>query len=260
MMLVNDILEISQQITKEYHEMQSDGRTSPRQSALDVHTLSVPKLAAMIDHTILRPDATDVEIDRVCSEGIQFGTASVCVTPSALNRVAKTLQGSGVKACTVIGFPHGVTSTASKVHESMQAIGDGAAELDMVLHPGKMKSRDLDYVQHDIQQVCLLAHNHAVLVKVILETCLLSEEEIVMACLIARNAGADFVKTSTGFGSAGATTGAVALMRHTVGPELGVKASGGIKNYDQALAMLLAGADRLGTSSTAAILNGVRRP
>jgi deoxyribose-phosphate aldolase len=259
-MLVNDILEVSQQITKEYHELREAGKSIPRRTHFDVRSLSAPAFAALIDHTILRPDASDLEIDRVCSEGIQFGVASVCVSPSALSRCAKTLRGSEVKPCTVIGFPHGVTSTAAKVHEAMQAIGDGAAELDMVLHPGKLKSRDLEYVQYDIQQVCLLAHNHGNLVKVILETCRLTEEEIVMTCLIARNAGADFVKTSTGFGSSGATVDAVSLMRHTVGLDLGVKASGGIKNYDQALALVMAGADRLGTSSTAAILSGIPHP
>lgn len=209
--------------------------------------------AALIDHTILKPQATKEDVDRLCKEAMQYGFHSVCVNSSFVYYCARLLKNCDVKVCTVIGFPLGAMSTAGKTAEAEQAIQDGAEELDMVIHVGMIKSGDWEYVKQDIASVVETAKGRA-LVKVILETCLLTEEEKIKACRICRECGVDFVKTSTGFSTGGATVEDVALMRRVVGPDMGVKASGGIRSIQDAEAMTAAGATRLGTSSGAAIV------
>lgn len=209
--------------------------------------------AKMIDHTILKADATMEQVEALCGEAAEYGFASVCVNSSYVPFCSEMLADSDVSVCTVVGFPLGAMSTAAKVMETRQAILDGADEIDMVVHVGMIKSGDWDYVESDIQEVVDEAKDKA-LVKVIIETCLLTDEEKVHVCQICKDAGADFVKTSTGFSSGGATVEDVALMRRTVGPDMGVKASGGVRTLQAAEAMVKAGATRLGTSSGAAII------
>ncbi len=211
--------------------------------------LTKQELAAFIDHTLLKAEATAEELERICTEAVEYNFASVCVNPSFVTLAKRNLEGSGVKVCTVIGFPLGATTTESKVREAEEAITNGARELDMVINIGSLKSRDDDYVGNEIRVLSNMAHSRNSIVKVIIETCLLSDEEKERACIIAREASADFVKTSTGFSKAGATVADVALMRRAVGREIGVKASGGIKSYDDALRMIESGATRIGTSS-----------
>lgn len=208
--------------------------------------------AALIDHTILAPQATKENVKQLCKEAMEYGFHSVCVNSSFVYYCAQLLKDSDVRVCTVIGFPLGAMSTAGKVAEAEQAMADGAEELDMVIHVGMVKSGDWEYVKQDISSVTEAAKGRAI-VKVILETYLLTEEEKIEACRACRECGADFVKTSTGFSKGGATAEDVALMRRTVGPEMGVKASGGIRSLDDAKAMVEAGATRLGTSSGVAI-------
>lgn len=208
--------------------------------------------AALIDHTILAPQAAKENVEKLCREAMQYGFHSVCVNSSFVYYCARLLKDSDVKVCTVIGFPLGAMSTAGKAAEAEQAILDGASELDMVIHVGMIKSGDWDYVKQDISSVVEAAKGRAI-VKVILETCLLTDEEKIKACQICREAGADFVKTSTGFSSGGATVEDVLLMRRAVGPDMGVKASGGIRSLQDAKAMVEAGATRLGTSSGVSI-------
>ncbi len=209
-------------------------------------------LAAIIDHTILRPDATEADIDQFCAEALHWKFASVCVNPLNIPRVVAALRGSPVKACSVVGFPLGATSTDLKRRETEWVIAEGAAEVDMVISIGTLKSVGPDPVGEEVR--ALKAACGPVLLKVILETALLTDEEIVAASLAAKAAGADFVKTSTGFTQKGATVEAVALMRRTVGPEMGVKASGGIRSFAEAMAMLEAGASRIGTSRGIALM------
>lgn len=219
--------------------------------------LTRASLAKYMDHTLLKPEATAADIDRVVAEARQYGTASVCVNPYWVARVAAGLAGSGVKTCTVIGFPLGATSTASKVAETRDATAHGAQEIDMVINIGELKAGNDDAVRSDISAVANAAHEAGALLKVIIETCLLSDEEKRRACKLSIAGGADFVKTSTGFSTGGATTADIALMRETVGPELGVKASGGIRTLEAAEAMIEAGATRLGVSAAASILEEV---
>ncbi|WP_368285390.1 deoxyribose-phosphate aldolase [Enorma massiliensis] len=219
--------------------------------------LTRASLATYMDHTLLKPEATAADIDRVVAEARQFGTASVCVNPYWVARVAAGLAGSGVKTCTVIGFPLGATSTASKVAETRDATAHGAQEIDMVINIGELKAGNDDAVRSDISAVANAAHEAGALLKVIIETCLLSNEEKRRACELSVAGGADFVKTSTGFSTGGATTADIALMRETVGPELGVKASGGIRTLEAAIAMIEAGATRLGVSAAVSILEEV---
>lgn len=219
--------------------------------------LTRTSLAKYMDHTLLKPEATAVDIDRVVAEARQFGTASVCVNPYWVARVAAGLAGSGVKTCTVIGFPLGATSTASKVAETRDATAHGAQEIDMVINIGELKAGNDDAVRSDISAVANAAHEAGALLKVIIETCLLSNEEKRRACELSVAGGADFVKTSTGFSTGGATTVDITLMRETVGPELGVKASGGIRTLEAAIAMIEAGATRLGVSAAVSILEEV---
>ena len=206
----------------------------------------------MIDHTLLRPEASKEQIQKLCLEAAEYGFHSVCVNSSYVYYCAGLLKGTDVKVCTVIGFPLGAASTAAKAAETRAAVSDGAGEVDMVIHVGMIKSGDWDYVRQDIASVVEAASGRAI-VKVILETCLLTKEEIVEACKICKEAGADFVKTSTGFSTGGAREEDVSLMRKTVGPDMGVKASGGIRSLEDAARMVKAGADRLGTSSGIAI-------
>lgn len=210
-------------------------------------------LAATIDHTLLKPEATSAQVTQLCHEAKTFGFAAVCVNPCHIPLVAKALRDAPqVKACSVIGFPLGANHSRIKAAEAKQAVADGAREVDMVLAVGVLKDGRHDRVEADIRAVVEAAGEASV--KVIIETCLLTDDEKVAACKLARRAGARFVKTSTGFGGAGATAADVRLMRATVGDALGVKASGGIRTLAQALEMLAAGATRLGTSSGVAIM------
>jgi deoxyribose-phosphate aldolase len=204
--------------------------------------------ASLIDHTLLKPEASESDIRKLCDEAAQFGFASVCVNPAWVRRAVEFLRSSGVPVCTVIGFPLGATRSDVKAYEARRAIFDGAREVDMVINVGALKSGDDCAVEEDIRAVVEAAHENGVLCKVIIETALLTNEEKVRACLAAKNAGADFVKTSTGFSKGGATVEDIALMRRTVGKDLGVKASGGVKGIDDARAMFEAGATRIGAS------------
>jgi deoxyribose-phosphate aldolase len=213
------------------------------------------ELNRMMDHTILKADTPKSEVLRIIEEAKKYHFYSVCVNPVWVSLAAEELKGEPVSVCTVIGFPLGASTTATKVFETEDAIKNGADEVDMVISVGQLKSGDYEAVQNDIAGVVTAAKDRA-LVKVILETCLLTDEEIVKACELAKAAGADFVKTSTGFSTGGADVNDVRLMRETVGPEMGVKASRGIHNEAQALVMVEAGASRLGTSASVAIISG----
>lgn len=204
--------------------------------------------ASLIDHTLLKPEASEADIKKLCSEAAEYGFASVCVNPAWVKTAAKLLDGSGVPVCTVIGFPLGATLPDVKAFEARRAIFNGAREVDMVINIGALKSGDICAVEDDIRAVAEAAHENGVLCKVIIETALLSDPEKVAACLASKNAGADFVKTSTGFAKGGANAHDVSLMRNTVGSALGVKASGGVKGIDDARAMFEAGATRIGAS------------
>lgn len=212
------------------------------------------RLAAAIDSTLLRPEARPEDVAALCREAIALGVAAVCVNPEYVDLSARMLQGSGVKVATVVGFPLGATTTAVKVYEARQVVEAGADEVDMVLALGRFKAGEDARVEDEIRAVVEGAGGRTV--KVILETGLLAPDEIRRACLLVKSAGAHFVKTSTGFGPGGARVEDVSLMRETVGPEMGVKASGGIRDRAAALRMLEAGASRLGTSSARAILEG----
>ena len=218
------------------------------------------ELAKMIDHTILKANATQSDIEKLCEEAKEYNFANVCVNPYWVHLASDLLKNSTVKVCTVIGFPLGATSSESKASETEIAILQGADEVDMVINVGAMKNNQTDIVEKDILAVVNSARktgktqNKNITVKVILETCYLTKDEIKNACLCAKNAGADFVKTSTGFGTGGATVEDVKLMKETVGSSMEVKASGGIRDYETAIKMIEAGATRLGTSSGKKIL------
>ncbi len=212
-------------------------------------------ITAMIDHTLLKADAGRAAIIKLAEEAKQYGFASVCVNPTWVKTAAEILKDSPVKVCTVIGFPLGASAPEVKAFEAAHAIAEGAGEVDMVINIGALKDGDDEFVRRDIAGVVQAAAGKA-LVKVILETCLLTDEEIVRASKLSVEAGADFVKTSTGFSTGGATVEAVELMRKTVGPNVGVKASGGVRSLADAEAMIKAGATRLGTSAGVAIAQG----
>ena len=212
------------------------------------------KLNKYIDHTLLKPDASQEQIETLIEEAKKYDFASVCVNPTWVNFAAQALKATDVKVCTVIGFPLGANTPELKAFETSDAIQNGANEVDMVINIGALKSRNFDLVERDIRAVVEAAKG--TLVKVIIETCLLTDNEKVRACQIAQKAGADFVKTSTGFSTGGATVADVALMRKTVGPDMGVKASGGARSYEDALAFIKAGATRIGASSGVAIMEG----
>lgn len=223
------------------------------ESPFQPHLLSGDsELAARIDHTLLKPDATREEIQRVCEEARKYHFATVCVNSTYAGLTAELLKGSSVKAIAVVGFPLGAASSASKAFEAREAVNAGAQEIDMVINIGALKSRDYNYVLEDIREVVKASAPYAV--KVILETSALNEDEKVIGCALSRAAGAAFVKTSTGFGSGGATAEDIALMRRIVGPEMGVKASGGIRTYEDAAKMIAAGATRIGASASVAIV------
>jgi deoxyribose-phosphate aldolase len=212
-------------------------------------------VAKMIDHTLLKADAIKEEIEKLCAEAKEYNFASVCVNPTWVKESAKLLNGTEVKVCTVIGFPLGATTTETKAFETTNAIQNGATEVDMVINIGALKDKQDDLVEQDVRAVVDAAKGKA-LVKVIIETALLTEEEKVRACKISVAAGADFVKTSTGFSTGGATLDDIKLMRETVGPDIGVKASGGVRDANSAYSLIDAGATRIGASSGIAILKG----
>ncbi|MEC6747388.1 deoxyribose-phosphate aldolase [Marinilactibacillus sp. XAAS-LB27] len=213
-------------------------------------------LKSYIDHTVLKPEATDLIIQQACLDAKKYDFKAVCVNPTWVSYVSDLLKGTDVQTCTVIGFPLGANTTEIKVAETKQAIADGATEVDMVINIGAMKSEDFGYVHDDIKAVVKAANKKAI-VKVIIETSLLERNEKIRACEIAKRAGADFVKTSTGFSTGGATVEDIKLMRLSVGPEMGVKASGGVRTLEDAKAMIEAGATRIGTSNGIALVEGV---
>ncbi len=215
-------------------------------------------IARYIDHTLLKPDATPTEIERLCREAREYGFAAVCVNPPFVRLCADLLRGSNVKVAVVVGFPLGAHTTATKVFETEQAITDGASEIDMVINIGALKAGRDDFVRADIRNVVEAAHRLGAIVKVIIEAALLIDEEKVRASRLSKEAGADFVKTSTGFGPGGATVHDVELMRQAVGPEMGIKAAGGIKNLQQAQQMIAAGATRIGASAGVKIVQEAR--
>jgi deoxyribose-phosphate aldolase len=219
--------------------------------------LSRDQLARMIDHTLLRPDATHDRVVDLCREAIAHSFAAVCVNSCWVPLAAAELAGAAIRVCSVVGFPLGATAPSAKIAEAEIAARDGARELDMVLNIGKLKDANFAAVESDIAGVVEVGRSHGALVKVILETALLTDAEKSAACKLARAAGAAFVKTSTGFGPGGATAADIALMRRAVGPEMGVKASGGIRTLDDALRMIEAGANRIGASAGVQILQGL---
>ena len=223
------------------------------------HPLNAGEAAAYIDHTILKPEATFEEIKKLCSEARTYGFASVCINPTWVRQAAELLQGSNSLVCTVVGFPLGANTPDVKAFETRRAIFDGAREIDMVINIGALKSGNDGLVEADIRAVVEASHEFNCLVKVIIECALLTDEEKVKACVLAKSAGADYVKTSTGFSKSGATAEDVALMRRAVGPEIGVKAAGGVRDYESAEAMIKAGATRIGASVGVKIVQEVKR-
>lgn len=211
-------------------------------------------VARLIDHTLLKPEAVRGDVRQVCAEALQFEFASVCINPFWTAFAASELRGSPVGVCTVAGFPLGATSTSAKVTETLAAIRDGAREIDMMINIGALRGGERDIVRSDIQSVVAASHDRGAIVKVIIETALLNETQKALACRIAQDAGAEFVKTSTGFSASGATAADVALMRRTVGRSMGVKASGGIRTLADLRAMVAAGANRIGASASVRIV------
>ncbi|HFI0913665.1 TPA: deoxyribose-phosphate aldolase [Streptococcus suis] len=214
------------------------------------------KLNKFIDHTILKPETTQEQVEKILSEAKEYDFASVCVNPTWVSLAAESLKDSDVKVCTVIGFPLGANTSAVKAFETEDAIANGADEIDMVINVGALKAGNDALVLDDIKAVVDASGDK--LVKVIIEACLLTDDEKVRACQLSKEAGADYVKTSTGFSTGGATVADVALMRKTVGPDMGVKASGGARSYEDAIAFIEAGASRIGASSGVAIMNGAQ--
>ena len=212
-------------------------------------------LAKYIDHTMLKADAVKAAFDKLCDEAIEYAFKSVCVNSSWVAYVANRLQGTGVNVCSVVGFPLGAMSSKSKAFEAKDAIAQGASEIDMVLAIGRLKMGDVQYVEDDIRAVRQAAKK-GVILKVIIETAMLTKDEKITACRLAKAAEADFVKTCTGFGGGAATAEDIALMKEIVGPSMGVKASGGVRNYDKAIELIAAGATRLGAQSSIAIVTG----
>ena len=230
-----------------------------RISASEKLTAIDSSIARLIDHTLLKADATAADVKKICAEAVKYKFASVCVNPYWAPLVAEALAGSGVKVCTVVGFPLGANATATKVAETETAIAAGAQEIDMVLNVGAMRGGDHETVKRDIRGVVEASHARGAIVKVILETALLDDNQKAMACTLAKIAGADFVKTSTGFSTSGATAHDVALMRSVVGPEMGVKASGGIRTLEDVKTMAAAGASRIGASASVKIVEGTAK-
>jgi deoxyribose-phosphate aldolase len=221
---------------------------------VNVENLSAAQLAKYIDHTLLKPEATPAQIEQICSEAKQYGFAAVCVNPCNVRQVAASLSGTEVKTASVAGFPLGACLPQVKAYEAEQAILDGAQEIDMVINVGALKAGNDALVREDIEAVARASHRGRAICKVIIEAALLTDDEKARACLIVQSAGADYVKTSTGFASGGATVEDVALMRRVVGDEMGVKAAGGIRSLEQMKAMIAAGATRVGCSSSVKIM------
>jgi deoxyribose-phosphate aldolase len=217
-------------------------------------------IAKLIDHTLLRPEATQHDIEVLCREARDFKFANVCINPTWVTLAAYLLRGSGVGVCAVVGFPFGCTTSDAKACEARRAIADGAREIDMVINIGRLKSRNRGDVQRDIEAVTVPCRESGALNKVIIEAALLTADEKATACVLAEAAGADFVKTSTGFGPGGATTADVALMRKVVGPRMGIKAAGGIRDLATLEAMVAAGATRIGTSAGVKIVGEIQEP
>ena len=244
-----DINELIRQVTEEVVAK------AAAQGQVQTSEYAPEQLAKYVDHTLLKPEASQEQVKKVCDEARQYKFASVCVNPNYIGYVAQQLAGSGVAPCVVVGFPLGATMPEVKAAETAAVIALGAKEVDMVVNVGAIKTGDWQLVKRDIEAVVGAARGKA-LVKVIIETCLLTDEEKVKVCTVAKLAGADFVKTSTGFSTGGATVEDVRLMRQTVGPDMGVKASGGVRDYAGAVEMIKAGATRLGTSSGVKIVSG----
>lgn len=209
-----------------------------------------------IDHTLLKPEATSDMIENLCREALEFGFAAVCVNPYYVTRAKNLLKGSNIKVATVVGFPLGANTKEVKAFEAKKAVEDGADEIDMVINIGALKNRDYEYVMEDIKAVVDAVEGKAI-VKVIIETCLLTKEEKIKACELSKEAGADFVKTSTGFSTGGATIEDIILMKKTIGDSMQIKASGGIRDFETAKAMIEAGASRIGASSSVKIVKGL---
>lgn len=218
-------------------------------------SISRRELARYIDHTLLKPEATSAQIDRLCAEAQQYQFMAVCVNPVWVERCAAALRGTTTRVATVAGFPLGATLPEVKAYEAQQAVARGAQEVDMVINLGALKDKNYTRVKEDIAAIVRVTQAGGGLTKVIIETALLTDEEKVTACQLAREARAEFVKTSTGFAASGATVSDVALMRQTVGPDMGVKAAGGVKTYALALSLIAAGANRLGASASVSILH-----
>jgi deoxyribose-phosphate aldolase len=252
--------ELIERITKEVmlrldEKLKNQGISDKTQSQPSASGMSQVELAGYIDHTLLKPEAVESQFEKLCDEAVKYKFKSVCVNSSWVPFVAKKLRGTGIIVCSVIGFPLGGMDTRSKAFEARSAIENGATELDMVINVGALKSGNLKLVEEDIRAIKRSCRSTTKL-KVILETGLLTEAEKILACEISKKAGADFVKTSTGFSGSGATVQDIALMRRIVGPNMGVKASGGIRNFDQAIALINAGATRLGCGSSVEVLTG----
>jgi deoxyribose-phosphate aldolase len=248
--MINETLTVDQLIAETSRRVMAglDVRPQPERRR-DLATPSPGNIAAIIDHTLLKPEATADQVRVLCEEAQSYGFASVCINPGYVDLVAGILAGSGVPVCTVAGFPLGATPPEVKAFETRRSIDHGASEIDMVLNIGALKNADYQAVYDDVYAVVAAARPSGAIVKVIIETCLLTDEEKVAACVLSVAAGVDFVKTSTGFSTGGATVADVALMRRTVGPAVGVKAAGGIRTYADAQAMIAAGASRIGSSA-----------
>ncbi len=216
------------------------------------------EIAGMIDHSLLKPSLTDKDVEEGCRIAHEYGVATVCVRPSDVRRAAEILKDSPVRVTTVVGFPHGSTTTASKVFEAEEAIRNGARELDVVLNIGKLKSKDFDYVRADLDAVVSAAHSKGVIVKIIFENCYLDDEEKIAACRIASEVGADFVKTSTGFGTGGAEDRDLRLMREHTAPAVKLKAAGGIRTLERAIEVRKLGCSRIGATATVGILERLK--
>ncbi len=254
--------ELIEKITKEVMQRLSEkaisqgfGNQDNSKPLMSTSRMSQAELAGYIDHTLLKPEAVESQFEQLCDEAVKYKFKSVCVNSSWVPYVAKKLRGTGIIICSVIGFPLGGMDTRSKAFEARSAIASGATELDMVINVGALKSGNLKLVEEDIRAIKRACRSTTVL-KVILETGLLTEAEKILACEISKKADADFVKTSTGFAGSGATVQDIALMRRIVGPRMGVKASGGIKTFDQAMALINAGASRLGCGASVAVITG----
>ena len=259
----NELIEkITKEILSKLGKMNTDEDLSKEKKSeknTSSEIITAQELASYIDHTLLKPGATKEQFKQLCEEAVQYKFKSVCVNSSWVPFVAKKLRGTSVKVCSVIGFPLGEMDTRSKAFEARNAIANGAHELDMVINIGALKSGNLKLVEEDIRAI-KRACRSTTLLKAIIETSLLTEAEKILACEIAKKAGADFVKTSTGFTGSGATVEDITLMRRVVGPKMGVKASGGIRDYKTAVAMIRAGATRIGAGGSVAIITGNPHP